>query len=163
MCVYWRDGGIIPSEAEYVDAVANKVSSVWRVGVRLMMGVAGGDIDLVPLADVVALTVKFKEDYESLVNEEGEGTELELGPVNLPVLHAAGCESSAAREIVVLMGARDLEMASRKRVLELMRDVTGSLAYTERRLGALRKRAVGIVRGFGAEGEMMRWWLDGLR
>ena len=70
MELYWRDTLQPPSEADYLQMIANKTGGLFRLILRLLL-CAGSkfEYDIRPLVDVVGLMFQILDDYKNLKDD----------------------------------------------------------------------------------------------
>ena len=71
MDLYWRDTLQPPSEADYLQMVANKTGGLFRLILRLLLCASSKfEYDLEPLVDVIALMFQILDDYKNLKDDK---------------------------------------------------------------------------------------------
>ena len=70
MELYWRDTLQPPSEADYLQMIANKTGGLFRLIHRLLL-CAGSkfEYDIRPLVDVIGLMFQILDDYKNLKDD----------------------------------------------------------------------------------------------
>lgn len=69
MELYWRDNLLPPSEADYLQMIANKTGGLFRLILRLLQCATNCDYDLEPLVDVIGLMFQIMDDYKNLKDD----------------------------------------------------------------------------------------------
>ena len=101
--------------------------------------------DLLPLADAVAMMSHIREDYLSLSSSSASSSSSSFPGMTLPILHAL--QTSKDERIATILGNSGLNEQAAKRARKVMRDVTGSEAYTFKMLESLRGKVCELVEG----------------
>ena len=70
MELHWRDTLQPPSEADYLQMIANKTGGLFRMILRLLQCVSKCEYDLEPLVDVIGLMFQILDDYKNLKDEK---------------------------------------------------------------------------------------------
>ena len=70
MELYWRDTLQPPSEADYLQMIANKTGGLFRMVLRLLQCVSKCDYELEPLVDVIGLMFQILDDYKNLKDDK---------------------------------------------------------------------------------------------
>ena len=70
MDIYWRDTFSVPTEADCLHMISNKIGGLFRLGIRLTMAVSDSDLDLVEFANVLGLLFQIQDHYKNLTSDK---------------------------------------------------------------------------------------------
>jgi geranylgeranyl diphosphate synthase type 3 len=78
MELYWRDTLQPPSEADYLQMIANKTGGLFRLVLRLLQCESKCEYDIGPLVDMLGLMFQILDDYKNLKDDQVRDQSLHL-------------------------------------------------------------------------------------
>lgn len=146
MDLYWRDTLTCPSEDDYLEMVQNKTGGLFRLAIKLMQAESPerGNIDCVPLVDLMGLVFQICDDYLNLQSgvytaNKGLCEDLTEGKFSFPVIHSIRANPQNLQLINILkQKTQDIEV--KKYAVNYM-EGTGSFEYTRKVVREMREKA----------------------
>ncbi|KAI1176557.1 terpenoid synthase [Nemania sp. FL0916] len=150
MDLFWRDSLVCPTEDDYLEMVANKTGGLFRLAIKLMQaesphaGPAGGDVDCVPLVDVLGIIFQVQDDYRNLASPQyGENKgfceDLTEGKFSFLIIHSIRANPENT-ELLNILKQKTTDVEIKRYAVEYMHS-TGSFEYTKEVLDILIERA----------------------
>lgn len=170
--IYFREHQCCPTEEQYLEIIANKTGSFFRVFALCLSAMSGHkpppdvDAQIFRLADVIGLLFQVRDDYLDLTSEDyfrKKGTvasDFEEGKYSYPVVICLQQYPEYAAVFRDSFGSTISESA-KYHLLDILKE-TGSLDRTLDKISALYAEAVGLVHGIGqslriGNGSLLEW------
>ncbi|KAL2847827.1 putative geranylgeranyl pyrophosphate synthetase AtmG [Aspergillus pseudoustus] len=152
--LYWRDALICPTEAEYLEMVANKTGGLFRMAIKLMQAESEKAEDCVPLVDLLGIIFQIRDDYQNLQSAQyaankGFGEDITEGKFSFPIIHSIRNNHPGGNPQLMNILRQRTEDEDVKRYTIALIEQTGSFAYTREKLRELTARARGMLEELG--------------
>ncbi|QDS74816.1 hypothetical protein FKW77_002380 [Venturia effusa] len=165
--LHWRDTLTLPTETAYLKMVANKTGGLFRLANRLMRLLSDCSVDLSPLVEKLGLIFQIRDDYKNLVSDaytsqKGHCEDLTEGKFSFLIIHAIQHSPRGDTKILDILALKTEDDALKDFVVDYMRNVTKTFAYTERVLRKLDGEARAEMKLFGERNLLLERLLDKL-
>ncbi|KNC46088.1 farnesyltranstransferase [Thecamonas trahens ATCC 50062] len=150
----WRDNVECPTEEEYQRAVLDKTGGLTRLSSKLLTLFAQKDevVDLVPLANLIALHYQIRDDVLNLTDKRMQGLkgfcdDLTEGKFSFPVIHAIRARPNDSR-LINIIRQRTTDPEVKRYAVRYMHSV-GSFVYAEKVLNKIRDSILDTIAEYG--------------
>jgi geranylgeranyl pyrophosphate synthase/uncharacterized protein with NAD-binding domain and iron-sulfur cluster len=158
--IYHRETKICPTEEKYIEMVANKTGSFFRVfslclsalspQSSLNKSVSLSQNQILKFADTVGKLYQIKDDYMDLMSEEyfiKKGTfasDFEEGKYSFPLVYCLQVHTKYKEKIENLLGKKDISLLEKNELLNYLQ-ITGSLDYTLVKIKELYQQSIDLL------------------